>query len=720
MSSQSPPNPNVNTYNSLYWISGDGFITENFANKHYLKFPQAQGTETMKNTIFNGTIVANSPATFNDYVDITGGQSINFENSANALSGSIFGFTSGGNNNLYVSNPSTGYVIVKSNNVNTATFGSTQSTFSTSVGINNTLTMNGTINTDRIINSVYYQLQDNSSLTTTTGQIYANSGVFIYDNNVDGGSHTFATNNTSGVQTIPLNFSSANMTITTTNPPTSSATQPASNDSSTKMPTTAWVQTAVSGGSSSLLASNNSWTGTNSFSNTFSLTNVNPPTSTATQPVATDASNKMPTNAWVQSAITSNRTNLLASNNNWTGTNTFNALVSAVANLRFTSATATNREIQNVGYITYLDTGGGVATTTEYQNGNFFTIDNNASTNGTISFALNNSGSAQVNPLVMNALTTTISGQVGSTNLPACKIEDSLSGKFFGHYPSTIAGNFNPMITVGQSALLALATTVNNSSLFLGVWSNVSAGISCAYNNVVMGAGGNAPTPSSYIAVQGATNQIELVSVNPPTSNATQPAFSDSSTKMPTTAWVQGAITASAPTPSSFVPTGAVMSWVGNTTAPSGWLFCNGAALSTTTYATLFAVLGYTYGGSGASFLLPDMFSGTGDGTMAVCSSTVSNTGVVLAPSATPVMSGGNQTISATQLPAHQHNITYSSGTNFVQSLNTSSNTTTGGSSNRVVGSTNGGLPSITGTQAGTTGSDYLPPFVAFTYIIKT
>lgn len=45
----------------------------------------------------------------------------------------------------------------------------------------------------------------------------------------------------------------------------------------------------------------------------------------------------------------------------------------------------------------------------------------------------------------------------------------------------------------------------------------------------------------------------------------------------------------------------------GGTTAPEGWLLCNGASVSTTTYAELFAAIGYTYGGSGGSFNLPDM-----------------------------------------------------------------------------------------------------------------
>ena len=42
-------------------------------------------------------------------------------------------------------------------------------------------------------------------------------------------------------------------------------------------------------------------------------------------------------------------------------------------------------------------------------------------------------------------------------------------------------------------------------------------------------------------------------------------------------------------------------------TEPSGYLFCYGQPLSTTTYAALFAALGYTYGGSGSAFNLPDL-----------------------------------------------------------------------------------------------------------------
>jgi len=42
-------------------------------------------------------------------------------------------------------------------------------------------------------------------------------------------------------------------------------------------------------------------------------------------------------------------------------------------------------------------------------------------------------------------------------------------------------------------------------------------------------------------------------------------------------------------------------------TPPTGWLFCNGQSLSTSTYSALHAVIGYAYGGSGGNFNVPDL-----------------------------------------------------------------------------------------------------------------
>jgi microcystin-dependent protein len=54
-------------------------------------------------------------------------------------------------------------------------------------------------------------------------------------------------------------------------------------------------------------------------------------------------------------------------------------------------------------------------------------------------------------------------------------------------------------------------------------------------------------------------------------------------------------------------PIGGLMMWgVVNGGAPRGWLRCDGASYNTVDYPELFAVLGYTFGGSGASFNVPN------------------------------------------------------------------------------------------------------------------
>jgi microcystin-dependent protein len=61
-------------------------------------------------------------------------------------------------------------------------------------------------------------------------------------------------------------------------------------------------------------------------------------------------------------------------------------------------------------------------------------------------------------------------------------------------------------------------------------------------------------------------------------------------------------------TTAASVPSGSVMTFAMNT-APSGWLKANGAAVSRTTYAALFSVIGTTFGvGDGSTtFNLPDL-----------------------------------------------------------------------------------------------------------------
>lgn len=54
------------------------------------------------------------------------------------------------------------------------------------------------------------------------------------------------------------------------------------------------------------------------------------------------------------------------------------------------------------------------------------------------------------------------------------------------------------------------------------------------------------------------------------------------------------------------VPSGTMSAFAGST-VPTGWVLCDGRSLTTTSFSTLFAAIGYTYGGSGATFNVPDL-----------------------------------------------------------------------------------------------------------------
>ena len=69
-----------------------------------------------------------------------------------------------------------------------------------------------------------------------------------------------------------------------------------------------------------------------------------------------------------------------------------------------------------------------------------------------------------------------------------------------------------------------------------------------------------------------------------------------------------GVLSTTGVAPVDTIPTGSVIAFAG-ASAPTGWLMCNGAAVSRTTYAALFSTLGSTYGaGDGSTtFNLPDL-----------------------------------------------------------------------------------------------------------------
>jgi len=57
---------------------------------------------------------------------------------------------------------------------------------------------------------------------------------------------------------------------------------------------------------------------------------------------------------------------------------------------------------------------------------------------------------------------------------------------------------------------------------------------------------------------------------------------------------------------SAGIPAGVIAAY-GGSSAPSGWVLCDGGVAATATYPALFTAIGYQYGGAGANFNLPDL-----------------------------------------------------------------------------------------------------------------
>lgn len=149
------------------------------------------------------------------------------------------------------------------------------------------------------------------------------------------------------------------------------------------------------------------------------------------------------------------------------------------------------------------------------------------------------------------------------------------------------------------------------------------------------------------------------------------------------------------------LPTGTILDF-GGTTAPTGFVLADGSSLDTTTYADLFAVYGYLYGGAGSSFNVPDLRGRVpaGKDDMGGVAANRITGGTALGGS------GGAQTHLLTSaesgMPSHQHGGT--TGTvsgdhthNFTYDRSTNTTTTGGGLRVTGIAPSGGALPASTG-----------------------
>jgi microcystin-dependent protein len=158
-------------------------------------------------------------------------------------------------------------------------------------------------------------------------------------------------------------------------------------------------------------------------------------------------------------------------------------------------------------------------------------------------------------------------------------------------------------------------------------------------------------------------------------------------------------------------PVGTILMW-GTTTAPAGWLLCDGSLVSRTAFPALFSLLGTTFGaGDGSTtFGLPDLRGRTGIG---------AGTGTGLSSRILGV-NGGEEShqLSIAELAshthvqnAHNHNAFYAVGA------------TSGSGANVPGGSTTALATTSTTAVNQSTGSDgahnNMPPFLVVCYIIK-
>ena len=169
------------------------------------------------------------------------------------------------------------------------------------------------------------------------------------------------------------------------------------------------------------------------------------------------------------------------------------------------------------------------------------------------------------------------------------------------------------------------------------------------------------------------------------------------------------------------IPTATIVPW-SSSSVPTGFLECNGQAVSRSTYSALFAIISTTYGtGDGSStFNVPDLQDNVPvgkSGTKAVGSTGGANQ---VASSGNVGGNTGNATLSTSQLASHTHPTHVPAGNPGVRT-----DAPHGGAratSEPNTGSTGGGGSHSHGMSANFVGdsTSVVQPYLTLIYIIKT
>jgi len=274
---------------------------------------------------------------------------------------------------------------------------------------------------------------------------------------------------------------------------------------------------------------------------------------------------------------------------------------------------------------------------------------------------------------------------------------------------TSTTGNLIGVLSVNGN-LVAAATTASTSTTTGALVVRGGAGIAGATNiGGVLGVTGNIVADSGITSISTSTGAIVVnggigvsgnINVGGAIYSPTMPSGT-SNTAVATTAFVQ-TITA---------PTGSLIMWpTGN--PPSGYLLCNGAAISRTTFSSLFSVIGITFGsGNGSTtFNLPNYTNrlpvGAGGLYSAGDTGGSKDANVV---SHTHTLSGGS--VSGTFVTAVTPSFINVDGvgapTSVVENISSSTGSAT--------------LSNPTVQSSGSSGTNQnMPPYLAINFIIKT
>lgn len=244
-------------------------------------------------------------------------------------------------------------------------------------------------------------------------------------------------------------------------------------------------------------------------------------------------------------------------------------------------------------------------------------------------------------------------------------------------------------VTVKNSAGTGIAVPSGKTVVVFNDGTNVVDVTTYASNLTLGGA-----LTGTTAAFSGAISSVSPAFTGTPTAPTASPGTD--TTQIATTAFVLA----------NGAPVGSVVMWTTNT-PPSGWLLCDGTSVLTSAYAALFAIVGYTFGGTGGSFTLPNFNNrfpvGSGD------SYALAATG----GSANAVVVSHTHTATVTD-PGHRHTANSQVGPNFGQpsgqTFAFAGNTGLATTGITVANSTEG----VSGTNAN------LPPYLGLRFIIKT